>query len=96
MEEYQLWPQQESLGQVTQLNLLTGQGSANWLVRARSHQTSLQHTKTLVALCQELVWIEKKVFKLPVGPKGELGQTDHRVFAEFKCKNTEIALPNDL
>ena len=26
----------------------------DWLVRARSHQTCLQHTQTLVALCQEL------------------------------------------
>ena len=25
----------------------------NWLVRARSHQTCLQHTQTLVALCQD-------------------------------------------
>ena len=29
----------------------------NWLVRARSHQTCLQHTQTLVALCQELGWL---------------------------------------
>ena len=26
----------------------------DWLVRATSHQTCLQHTQTLVALCQEL------------------------------------------
>ena len=26
----------------------------DWLVRARSHQTCLQHTQTLVALCREL------------------------------------------
>ena len=28
----------------------------DWLVRTRSHQTCLQHTQTLVALCQELGW----------------------------------------
>ena len=29
----------------------------DWLVRARSHQICLQHTKTLVALCQDLGWL---------------------------------------
>ena len=29
----------------------------DWLVRARSHQTCLQHTQTLVAICQELGWL---------------------------------------
>ena len=29
----------------------------DWLVRARSHQTCLQHTQTLVALCRELGWL---------------------------------------
>ena len=29
----------------------------DWLVRARSHQTCLQYTQTLVALCQEQGWI---------------------------------------
>ena len=29
----------------------------NWLVRATSHQTCLQHTQTLVALCRELGWL---------------------------------------
>ena len=32
----------------------------DWLVRARSHQTCLQHTQTLVALCQELGWLVNK------------------------------------
>ena len=32
----------------------------DWLVRARSHQTSLKHTQTLVALCQELGWLVNK------------------------------------
>ena len=29
----------------------------NWLVRAKSHHTCLQHTETLVALCQDLDWL---------------------------------------
>ena len=29
----------------------------NWLVRARTHQTCLQHTQTLIALCQDLGWL---------------------------------------
>ena len=32
----------------------------NWLVRATSHQTCLQHTQTLVALCRELCWLVNK------------------------------------
>ena len=29
----------------------------DWLVTATSHQTCLQHTQTLVALCLELGWL---------------------------------------
>ena len=29
----------------------------DWLVQARSHQTCLQHTQTLVALCQDPGWL---------------------------------------
>ena len=29
----------------------------DWLVRATSHQTCLQHTQTLVALCREIGWL---------------------------------------
>ena len=32
----------------------------DWLVRATSHQTCLQHTQTLVALCRELGWLMNK------------------------------------
>ena len=32
----------------------------DWLVRARSHQICLQHTQTLVDLCQELGWLVNK------------------------------------
>ena len=38
------------------------------LVRARSHQTCLQHTQTLVALCRELGWLVKEE-KLDLEPK---------------------------
>ena len=31
----------------------------DWLVRARSHQTCLQDTQTLVAICQDLGWLVK-------------------------------------
>ena len=32
----------------------------DWLVRARSHQICLQHTRTLTSLCQELGWLVNK------------------------------------
>ena len=32
----------------------------DWLVRASSHHTCLQHTQTLVTLCQELGWLVNK------------------------------------
>ena len=32
----------------------------NWLVRASSHETCLQHTQTLVVLCQDLGWLVNK------------------------------------
>ena len=32
----------------------------DWLARATSHQTCLQHTQTLVALCRELGWLVNK------------------------------------
>ena len=32
----------------------------DWLVRAKSHHTCLQHTQTLVALCQDLGWLVNK------------------------------------
>ena len=32
----------------------------DWLVRATSHQTCLQHTQTLIALCRALGWLLNK------------------------------------
>ena len=40
----------------------------NWLVRATSHQTCLQHTQTLVALGRELGWLVNEE-KSELGPK---------------------------
>ena len=36
----------------------------NWLVRATSHQTGLQHAQTLVGLCRELGWLVNKKSEL--------------------------------
>ena len=40
----------------------------DWLVRASTHHTCLQHTQTLVTLCQELGWLVNKE-KLELVPK---------------------------
>ena len=40
-----------------QRGIRTHQYLDDWLVRATSHQTCLQHTQTLVALCRELGWL---------------------------------------
>ena len=39
----------------------------DWLVRASTHDTCLQHTQTLVTLCQELGWLVKSQNWLPTG-----------------------------
>ena len=65
----------------------------DWLVRASTHHTCLQHTQTLVTLCQELGWLVNKekselVFqtglqlrRLPVQPGRGQGQTNRRTLA---------------
>ena len=40
-----------------QKGIRTHQYLDNWLVRASTHHTCLQHTQTLVTLCQELGWL---------------------------------------
>ena len=67
----------------------------DWLVIATSHQTCLQHTQTLVALCRELGRLvnkekseldPKQVFqlcRLPVRPQGGQGQTHTRALADL-------------
>ena len=62
----------------------------DWLVRASTHDTCLQHTQTLVTLCQELGWLVKsqnwlptgfQLHRLPVQPERGQGQTHTRPLA---------------
>ena len=53
----------------------------DWLVRAISHQTCLQHTQTLVALCRELGWLVNKE-KSELDPK--------QVFNLFDLKEGKV------
>ena len=53
----------------------------DWLVRAFTHDTCLQHTQTLVTLCQELGWLVKSQNWLPVQPERGKGQTHTRALA---------------
>ena len=62
----------------------------DWLVRASTHDTCLQHTQTLVTLCQELGWLVKsqnwlptgfQLHRLPVQPERGQGQTHTRALA---------------
>ena len=73
----------------------------DWLVRARSHQTCLQHTQTLVGLCRELGWLvneEKSAGtqtsfqfrRLPVRLERGQGQTHTRTLAGLTDKDREI------
>ena len=57
----------------------------NWLVRATSHQTCLQHTQTLVALCQELGWLLNKE-KSELDPK----QIFNFVGYQFDLKESKV------
>ena len=73
----------------------------DWLVRATSHQTCLQHTQTLVALCRELGWLVNKkksgstgsktgfkLQRLPVRPGRGQGQTHTRSLADLDRQNS--------
>ena len=62
----------------------------DWLVRASTHDTCLQHTQTLVTHCQELGWLVKsqnwlptgcQLYRLPVQPERGKGQTHTRALA---------------
>ena len=58
----------------------------DWLVRARSHQTCLQHTQTLVALCRDLGWLMDE-------EKSELvTQVFNFVGYQFDLKNDRVHL----
>ena len=69
-----------------QRGIRTHQYQDDWLVRATSRQICLQHTQTLVALCQELGWLvnkkkseldPKQVFNF-VGYQFDLGEGPHQ------------------
>ena len=70
----------------------------DWLVRARSHQTCLHHTQTLVALCRELGWVvneekselePKQVFNF-VGYDLKEGRV--RFLKGSNCEGTKVAV----
>ena len=71
----------------------------NWLVRATSHQTCLQHTQTLVALSRTRVAGERgevrtgtktglQLRRLPVRPQGGQAQTHTRALADLNRQDT--------
>ena len=63
-----------------------------WLVRARSHQTFLEHVQTLVSLCQELGWIVNSE-KSELDPKQVFDFIGFQFdFKEGKVKSTHGAL----
>ena len=49
----------------------------DWLVRATSHQTCIQHTQTLVAFCRELGWLVNKE-KSELDPKQVFNFIDYQ------------------
>ena len=69
----------------------------DWLVRASSHQSCLQHTQELVknvsatGLAGEL-----RFCRLPVRPQVWLGPTYSGLVAEPSRENTETAIPTGL
>ena len=80
----------------------------DWSVRARSHQTCLQHTLILVAICQNLGWLvntekseldpqtDLRLSWLPVQPEGGQGQIHSGALASCNCKHTRAADWTDL
>ena len=60
----------------------------DWLVRATSHQTCLQHTPTLVALCRELGWLVNKE-KSELDPKQVFNFVGH----QFDLKEGKVRPP---
>ena len=57
----------------------------DWLVRASNHDTCLQHTQTLVTLCQELGWLVNKE-KSELAPK----QVFNFVGSRFDLKEGKV------
>ena len=72
----------------------------DWLVRATSHQTCLQHTQTLIALCRGLGWLvnEEKstgsktgfqLHRLPVRTERGQGQTHTRALTGLNKQGSD-------
>ena len=75
----------------------------DWLVRASSHQASLQHTQELVnnvsatRLAGELeAQTRLQFYRLPVRPQIRSGPADSRSVAEPSRENAETAIPTGL
>ena len=73
------------------------------MVRARCHQTCLQHTQSLVALLGVMLdgkhgairtcpQASLRLFRLPVQLERGQGQTNPIALADLKCKNSETFL----
>ena len=79
----------------------------DWLVTASTHDTCLQHTQTLVTLCQDLGWLvnrekselvpKQQLRRLPVRPERGQGQTNRRSLADLdrqdQIHNVRSGLP---
>ena len=81
----------------------------DWLVRASSHSICLQHTQTLVKMCQDLGWlvntekselepkqISLQLCRLPVRPQVRPGQTDTGPVAQPSGENTSTFVTTGL
>ena len=72
-----------------QKGIRTHQYLDDWLVRASTHDTCLQHTQTLVTLCQELGWLVNKE-KSELVPKQVFNFVDYQFdLKEGKVRPTE-------
>ena len=71
----------------TSEGIRTHQYQDDWLVRASTHDTCLQHTQTLVTLCQGIVRTGTQtglqLRRLPVRPESGQGQTNSRTLADL-------------
>ena len=65
-------------------------------MRARSHQTCLQHTQTLVAEIGTEPETSLQLRQLPVRPERGQAQTHPRALADLNCQNTGTGLCTDL
>ena len=76
----------------------------DWLVRAKSYRICLQHTQSLVKICQELGWLvnlekselEPKLCWLPVRPQVQPGPTDPGPVAKPSGQDTNTFVTTGL